>query len=114
MKNTILLATSLVALLGISQSVFALNEESAGYNLILDKSVNEQVTTHAELSTLAGNLDEAISYGALYDSIARPVANSDDGHGIHQQDFGIVSYMASDRELNDVIVGDPFYYDTSR
>ena len=114
MKNTIFLATSLAALLGTSQMAFGLNEDSAGYNLILKDSVNQQVTTHAELSTLSGNLDEAISYGALYNSIARPVANSDDGHGIHQQDFGIVSYRASDRELNDVVIGDPFYYDTSR
>ena len=112
--KTTLITITLAALFSTSQAVMATNEDSAGYDLLLNIPTNQSVTTHSEVSTLNGNLGNAATYGALYNSIASPVANSDNGHGIHEHKFVKVGLPSIQESTSHELIGDPFYFDTNR
>ncbi len=92
----------------------ATNESSGEYNVLLSKSANQTISSHYEASTLNGNIENAATYGALYGSIANPVANSDNGHGAHEHKFIKVGLPSVQERTSHELVGDPFYFDTSQ
>jgi len=112
--KTTLFAVTLATLLSTSSAVMASNEDSAGYDLLLNIPSTQTITPHSEASTLNGNLENAATYGALYGSIANPVANSDNGHGIHEHKFVKVGLPSVQERTSHELVGDTFYFDTSQ
>ena len=113
MKTT-LTAITLTTFLSISQVAMAEHQDASGYDFLLNNPTSQMVTPHSEDISLNGNLENSATYGALYNSIASPTINRDNGHGIHEHKFAQVGLADIQNASSHELVGDTFYFETRR